>query len=353
MNSRRRRNKKDDYVVLALFTLARHTPWWGNVLVAIGVYLGLTWAASSLNNADGLMVSFYTLLARLAQYGSYLIPALYGMYALVQLIHGATAARRQQAYDVHLASYLKSPQQHCASGDSPRQQAILAATKSAQERVGQLIHGATAARQQQASDLASSLTTTNQGPGPSGDSLRQQAIRAGTKSAQEREADDAVSRVGLESIFGTPSTLLPGDGRNLSETLMEQGDAYLPQATLLTDAERRAYTQLRQLYGESVLICPKVRVVDVITPNTAIHPQRSRTFTSLFRQLSQWHLDFVLVDPATFQILCALELDDSSHQRADRMKRDRILNSAFLSAGVRLERLTFRNAELHATPVTQ
>ncbi|MFY0990922.1 DUF2726 domain-containing protein [Halomonas sp. C05BenzN] len=300
MSSRRRRNKKDDYVVLALFTLARHTPWWGNVLVAIGVYLGLTWAAASLNNTGGAMVGFYSLFARLAHYGSLLVPALYVLYALVQLIHGATAARQQQA-----------------------------------------------------SDLASSLTTSNQGPGPSGDSLRQQAIRAGTKSAQEREADDAVSRVGLESTFGTPSSLLPGDGRNLSETLIEQGDAYLPQASLLTDAERRAYTQLRQLYGESVLICPKVRVVDVITPNTAIHPQRSRTFTSLFRQLSQWHLDFVLVDPATFQILCALELDDSSHQRADRMKRDRILNSAFLSAGVRLERLTFRNGELHATPVTQ
>jgi hypothetical protein len=302
MSSRRRRTKKDDSVVLALFTLARHTPWWGNVLVAIGVYLGLTWAAASLNNTEGVMVGFYTLFAQLAHYGSYLISALYVIYGLVQFINNGSAAHKQKA------------------------------SEACQPETARI-------------------------------SLRNQAIRADVKSAQERAKDDAVSRVGLEVVLGTPSRLpdrvghssrlLRKHGRNLSETLMEQGDAYLPQATLLTDAERRAYTQLRQLYGESVLICPKVRVVDVITPNTAIHPQRSRTFTSLFRQLSQWHLDFVLVDPATFQILCALELDDSSHQRADRKKRDRILNRAFLSAGVRLERLTFRNGKLHATPVTQ
>jgi len=214
----------------------------------------------------------------------------------------------------------------------------------------QLFHGG----KQRASGehLASNLKTHDQ-QGSSEPTIRQQAIQRSLKSYEARAEDDAVSRLPMEPAFGTPSTLLPRDGRNLSETLMEQGDAYLPQASLLTDAERRAYTQLRQLYGESVLICPKVRVVDVITPNTTIHPQRSRTFTSLFRQLSQWHLDFVLVDPSTFQIHCALELDDSSHQRADRMKRDRILNSAFLSAGVRLERLTFRNGELQATPVTQ
>ena len=133
---------------------------------------------------------------------------------------------------------------------------------------------------------------------------------------------------------------------------MESGQAYISQATLLTPAEVTAYRHLMRLYGDTVAIFCKVRVADVITPDTRRHAKHSREFASLFRQISQWHLDFVLVDPGSFKILCALELDDSSHQRPDRQKRDRILNSAFLNAGVRLERLTLQGGGLKAEPIT-
>jgi very-short-patch-repair endonuclease len=44
------------------------------------------------------------------------------------------------------------------------------------------------------------------------------------------------------------------------------------------------------------------------------------------------HVDFVLVDAEDLHPVAAIELDDSSHQRADRIKRDALLNNLFAKA---------------------
>ena len=89
----------------------------------------------------------------------------------------------------------------------------------------------------------------------------------------------------------------------------------------------------------------QVRVVDLIQPNMKKHHTWTREYKSLFRQISQWHCDYVLCEKADFKVKCALELDDPSHERPDRVKRDRILNRACEVAGVRLERMKINHAE--------
>ena len=41
------------------------------------------------------------------------------------------------------------------------------------------------------------------------------------------------------------------------------------------------------------------------------------------------HIDFVLAEVEDLHPVAAVELDDSSHQRADRRKRDELLNNLF------------------------
>lgn len=60
------------------------------------------------------------------------------------------------------------------------------------------------------------------------------------------------------------------------------------------------------------LLCPQVRVADIASPAPHIRP-RSRTRWQLFRMVSQWHCDVVVVDIRTFAIVAAIELDDASH----------------------------------------
>ena len=49
-------------------------------------------------------------------------------------------------------------------------------------------------------------------------------------------------------------------------------------------------------------------------------------------RIDRKHVDFVLCDPKTMQPKLVVELDDSSHQRADRKKRDQEVDDAFSAA---------------------
>ncbi|WP_083868124.1 DUF2726 domain-containing protein [Halomonas smyrnensis] len=136
-----------------------------------------------------------------------------------------------------------------------------------------------------------------------------------------------------------------GKDKNYSETLMERGDAYIARSHLMTPTEREVYKVIEKRYGEKYYIFCQVRVVDVIQPNSKKYHSKSKEYLSLFRQLSQWHFDYVLCDKGAFKVFCALELDDSSHNRVDRKKRDRIINEACKTSGLRLERLELNHKD--------
>jgi very-short-patch-repair endonuclease len=53
---------------------------------------------------------------------------------------------------------------------------------------------------------------------------------------------------------------------------------------------------------------------------------------------SQWHCDVVIVDIHTFAIIGAVELDDASHLKKHRIRRDILLEEVLRQAGIPLLR---------------
>lgn len=102
---------------------------------------------------------------------------------------------------------------------------------------------------------------------------------------------------------------------------------------LLSPAERSFYGVLVQAVSADIVVIPKVRVADVITPSGS--KGRSDWYSS-FNKISSKHFDFVLCYKSDFSFFCALELNDSSHRKVGRGERDKFLAEACLSAGVRL-----------------
>jgi len=137
----------------------------------------------------------------------------------------------------------------------------------------------------------------------------------------------------------------PSSDRNYSEELMDQGGAYVARTHLMSPSERQVYRVLEKAYGDRYRIFCQVRVVDLIQPNTKKYFSWTKEYKSLFRQISQWHFDYVLCEKKDFKVKCVLELDDQSHERPDRKKRDRILNRACEVAGIRLERMKINHTE--------
>ncbi|EAA3563568.1 hypothetical protein DOY84_23130, partial [Shigella sonnei] len=58
----------------------------------------------------------------------------------------------------------------------------------------------------------------------------------------------------------------------------------------------------------------------------------------LFRMVSQWHVDVVIVELRSFSIVAAVELDDASHLRPERRRRDILLEEVLRQAGIPLLR---------------
>jgi len=108
---------------------------------------------------------------------------------------------------------------------------------------------------------------------------------------------------------------------------------YRARGTLLTQAEQRFQSALRADLPRGLAICPKVRLCDVI------QPESGPGYTAAFNRISSKHLDFVLVHPVSSKIIAAIELDDSSHQREKQQKRDALVESAMAMAGVPLLRV--------------
>ena len=98
---------------------------------------------------------------------------------------------------------------------------------------------------------------------------------------------------------------------------------------LLTKREHQEYLKLKQ-YADARgwLICPKVRLWDLIEPKRGVAKKQT-----LINKIQSKHVDFVLVDQS-MNVIGVLELDDKTHDRADRKDRDSFVRDALEGAGI-------------------
>jgi very-short-patch-repair endonuclease len=106
---------------------------------------------------------------------------------------------------------------------------------------------------------------------------------------------------------------------------------------LLTQAERAFYDVLRPTVGTHFHLFAMVRLADLIYIEKGTANRQSH-----FNRIQSKHIDFVLCDNESIKPVLAIELDDSSHQRPDRQKRDAFVDEVLLQAGLPLLRVQVR-----------
>ncbi|MFC6198121.1 DUF2726 domain-containing protein [Ponticaulis profundi] len=111
--------------------------------------------------------------------------------------------------------------------------------------------------------------------------------------------------------------------------------AYRSRSTILSEAERLAFRQLYRALRGRAYLCPKVRIADILDVERTGDFKKDNPG---FLRIAQKHVDFLVTD-FDGQILFAIELDDSSHNRAKTIKRDELVNHAFTTARVDLIRV--------------
>lgn len=114
--------------------------------------------------------------------------------------------------------------------------------------------------------------------------------------------------------------------------------AYYINTFLLTQHEANFYNTLKPIADKyNLIIFSKIRMADILTVKPHIKKQN---FYYWFKKISQKHIDFILCNKQ-FMPLIFIELDDSTHNKADRIKSDKFKNEVFKSTHLNL--LRFRN----------
>jgi len=103
--------------------------------------------------------------------------------------------------------------------------------------------------------------------------------------------------------------------------------------TLFTPAERSFYGVLNLAVKDRLIVFGKVRVADVIKTRKGLNNSDRQT---AHNKIDRKHFDFVLCRPDDLSIVCAVELDDSSHNSKKRIARDKFLDAACASANLTL-----------------
>ena len=112
---------------------------------------------------------------------------------------------------------------------------------------------------------------------------------------------------------------------------------YTASDELFTEAEQQFLTVLDKAVGGECRIFGQVRLADVINVRKGLD---RKSLGRTFAKIRAKHL----CDPQTLAILCAIELDDSTHDRPDRRDRDYFLNHAMQAADVPLHRFPVRKS---------
>jgi hypothetical protein len=96
----------------------------------------------------------------------------------------------------------------------------------------------------------------------------------------------------------------------------------------ISPAELNFFFNLKSVVGDSVYIFSKVKLSDLFYAKTEDFG-KNRSYTN---RIDRKHVDFLLCDVKTLKPIMGIELDDKSHQRADRQERDDFVNHVFEAA---------------------
>jgi hypothetical protein len=108
---------------------------------------------------------------------------------------------------------------------------------------------------------------------------------------------------------------------------------YFAKDTLCSRGELAFYRVLNHAVPDGLAISMKTRLADII--GCTAEGWKS----GYGAKISQKHVDFVIFDPITTAILLVIELDDKTHDLADRKTRDVFVDAALKAAGVAILRV--------------
>jgi len=113
---------------------------------------------------------------------------------------------------------------------------------------------------------------------------------------------------------------------------------YTAKSHIMTERETKFFKHLNDIFGSKFYVIPQVHLSSLLN-----HKLKGQNWDSAFKHINGKSVDFVLLSKESTKPICAIELDDSSHDRLSRIERDGEVERIFAIAQIPLAR--FRHIE--------
>ena len=118
---------------------------------------------------------------------------------------------------------------------------------------------------------------------------------------------------------------------------------YFVKRKIMTDREAIFYEKLVKVCGDSIVVFPQIHLSSLFS-----HYVKGQSFASAFKKINGKSVDFVLCRKADLKPILAIELDDKSHSKSDRVVRDKFVEELFINASFPLLRFQSVNIQQDA-----
>lgn len=119
----------------------------------------------------------------------------------------------------------------------------------------------------------------------------------------------------------------------LQKEEINYNNKYVKKEYLLTQTELKFYKILKKITDEmNLIICPQVTLYEIV---------RNKDYKD-FNKIQSKSIDFVITD-SNLKIKMCIELDDSTHYKTKRIKRDEFINKLFADLNIKLIRIPVNN----------
>lgn len=127
-------------------------------------------------------------------------------------------------------------------------------------------------------------------------------------------------------IYTYPKTQA-ANAKDVNSPEMDFRNAYQRRG-LFTANEWKNYKKLKEIADiRGLIVCPKVRLFDLIEPRSELKKKLTYRY-----KIQAKHVDFVICTQ-DMQVKAVIELDDSSHNDIERIKRDEFIDLILVSVG--------------------
>ncbi len=126
---------------------------------------------------------------------------------------------------------------------------------------------------------------------------------------------------------------------NKRKILKNNAYTYFAKEIPMTHAEADFFRKLNNAVSERYYVFPQVHLSAILKPNTS-----AKDFLYAFRHINGKSVDYVLCDIETLKPTYAVELDDYTHDKSSRRKRDAEVERIFDEANLPLIR--FKNKDV-------